>query len=133
MFIILKEFDERQTPDLSSDSIAAKLRLAAFQKIQDASVAVFGPPAVDGLGNAGGFKIMVQDRQTAGLQELQSAADTLANQGNQVPGLVGCLIRSVRIHRRCMWMWTVPNVNVWSCTERCVHDTPGVSGRLLHQ
>ncbi|MBL8817496.1 MAG: efflux RND transporter permease subunit [Planctomyces sp.] len=89
MFIILDEFHDRHGPELTSDAIAATLRRRAFMEVQDASVAVFGPPAVDGLGNAGGFKIMIQDRATAGLQSLQEAADTVAQAGNQVPGLVG--------------------------------------------
>jgi multidrug efflux pump len=50
---------------------------------------VFGPPPVDGLGNAGGFKIMIRDEADAGLESLQAAADTLASQGNKEPGLVG--------------------------------------------
>jgi multidrug efflux pump len=58
-------------------------------RIQDAAVAVFGPPPVDGLGNAGGFKLMVRDVGDNGLEALQAAADNLAVQGNQQPGLVG--------------------------------------------
>ena len=30
-------------------------------------VGVFGPPAIDGLGNAGGFKLMIEDRGPLGL------------------------------------------------------------------
>jgi hydrophobe/amphiphile efflux-1 (HAE1) family protein len=88
MFVILDEFEERG-PELNSDVIAQQLRGAAFRSIQDAAVAVFGPPAVDGLGNAGGFKVMIQDRSGTGFGGLQDAADTFAAQGNQRPGLAG--------------------------------------------
>jgi multidrug efflux pump len=88
MFVILDEFEERG-PELNSDVIAQQLRAAAFRSIQDAAVAVFGPPAVDGLGNAGGFKVMIQDRSGTGFGGLQDAADTFAAQGNQRPGLAG--------------------------------------------
>ena len=88
MFVILDEFEDRG-PELNSDVIAQQLRGAAFRSIQDAAVAVFGPPAVDGLGNAGGFKVMIQDRSGTGFGGLQDAADTFAAQGNQRPGLAG--------------------------------------------
>jgi multidrug efflux pump len=86
--VILDEFEDRG-PELNSDVIAQQLRGAAFRSIQDAAVAVFGPPAVDGLGNAGGFKVMIQDRSGTGFGGLQDAADTFAAQGNQRPGLAG--------------------------------------------
>jgi multidrug efflux pump len=52
-------------------------------------VLVFGPPAVDGLGNAGGFKLMIQDRGDVGFETLQAYADQVAYEANQAPGLVG--------------------------------------------
>src|SRR5207237_712796 len=62
MFITLKDFEHRKGHHLSSDAIAAEVRQRAYAEIQEAQVAVFGAPAVEGLGNAGGFKLMVQDR-----------------------------------------------------------------------
>src|SRR5262249_37500488 len=50
---------------------------------------VFGAPAVRGLGNAGGFKLMVQATGDVDYDALQKAADELAAMGNQQPGLVG--------------------------------------------
>ncbi len=55
MFVILKPFHDRHSPELYSDRIAARLRERFLREIQDAQVAVFGAPAVDGLGRAGGF------------------------------------------------------------------------------
>jgi multidrug efflux pump len=52
-------------------------------------VLVFGAPAVRGLGNAGGFKLMVEATGDADLAALQAQADNLAAMGNQQPGLVG--------------------------------------------
>ena len=89
MFLILDEFEERHSPELSSVAVASRLQQATFRRIQDAAVAVFGPPAVDGLGNAGGFKIMIQDRAVSGFGALQEAADTFAVTGNQQPELAG--------------------------------------------
>ncbi len=52
-------------------------------------MAVFGAPPVDGLGNAGGFKLMVEDRGDVPVDVLQGQADNLTEQANQQPGLVG--------------------------------------------
>ena len=82
-------FDHRHGADMSADAIAAKLRAACYREVQEASVAVFGAPAVDGLGNAGGFKVMVRDVGDLGLDALQEAADDFAATGNEQPGLVG--------------------------------------------
>ena len=57
-------------------------------EIEDAQVAVFGATPVDGLGNAGGFKLMIEDRGDNSLQALQDQAENLAEKGNKMPGLV---------------------------------------------
>jgi len=89
MFVILEGFERRESAELSSAAIAARLQRVAWQRVQDASVAVLGPPAVDGLGSAGGFKLMIQDRDAAGYDALQDAADSFAMFGNQQPQLSG--------------------------------------------
>lgn len=89
MFAVLDEFHNRHAPHLTADAIAAQLRRRCFTEIQEAMIAVFGAPPVDGLGTAGGFKIMIQDRGGVGLPALQAQADTMVSVGNQQPGLVG--------------------------------------------
>jgi multidrug efflux pump subunit AcrB len=89
MFITLKPFDQRRDPQLSSDAIASQLRQRIQREIQDARINVFGPPAVDGLGNAGGFKLMVEAIGDVSFVNLQGQTDNLADKGNQQPGLVG--------------------------------------------
>ena len=44
---------------------------------------------MDGLGNAGGFKLMVEAAGDVNFEALQAQADELAAQGNRQPGLVG--------------------------------------------
>ena len=88
MFIILDDFSERRTPELSGDAILTKLR-NDFKAIPEATVNVFPPPAVSGLGRAGGFKIMIEDRAGAGLERLQQATDELIAKGNKTEGLTG--------------------------------------------
>jgi multidrug efflux pump len=89
MFIVFKPFDERRGHEFYADTIMQTLRKQFYEQIPEAAVMVFGAPAVDGLGNAGGFKLMVQDRGNNGLAMLQGQTDNLAEKGNQQPGLVG--------------------------------------------
>jgi len=72
VFFGLKSFEERTTPDLSKGAILGKVN-GAIQQIQGARMFVVPPPAVDGLGNAGGFKLQVQDREGLGEQALFGA------------------------------------------------------------
>lgn len=88
MFVILDDFEHRADPSLTADAIAARLRRAFYEEIPEANVAVFGAPAVDGLGNAGGFKVMIRDVANLGFAQLQESATAVANEGNQTPGLV---------------------------------------------
>jgi multidrug efflux pump len=89
IFVVLDEFRNRHGADLSGNAIAAKLRSEFFRRVEGAAVTVFPPPPVDGLGSAGGFKVMVRDRAAQGLPALQAAADAVVAEGNQTPGLVG--------------------------------------------
>jgi multidrug efflux pump len=89
MFVILKPFDERRDPSLTGEAIAAELRKRFKQEIPEARVLVFSPPAVRGLGNAGGFKIMVEAIGDVDFDALQTRADALAAKANQQPGLLG--------------------------------------------
>jgi multidrug efflux pump len=89
MFIILKPFHERRDPTLTGEAIAGRLRARLPREVPEARVLVFGAPAVRGLGNAGGFKLMVEATGDVNYDALQAQADNLAVKGNQQPGLVG--------------------------------------------
>ncbi|CAK9095967.1 Efflux pump membrane transporter BepE [Durusdinium trenchii] len=89
IYVILDDFHHRHGADLNADAIAAKLRNACYRDVQEASVAVFGAPAVEGLGNAGGFKLMVRDICDLGLDLLQATSEDLVAEGNDRPALVG--------------------------------------------
>jgi multidrug efflux pump len=89
MFVILQPFEERRGPALSGEAIAAQLRKRVRREVPEARVLVFGAPAVRGLGNAGGFKLMVEATGDVNFDALQAQADNLAVRGNQQPGLVG--------------------------------------------
>ena len=66
LFIGLDDYDKRRDPELSSASIVAKLERSNSARIHDAMVQVFPPPPVRGVGRAGGFTMMVEDRGDVG-------------------------------------------------------------------
>jgi hydrophobe/amphiphile efflux-1 (HAE1) family protein len=76
MFCTLDDFSKRAgDASLSAGAITGKL-MAQFSKIQDAVVLVFPPPPVRGVGNAGGFKMQIEDRSgSASPQQLQAVTD----------------------------------------------------------
>lgn len=91
MFVILDEFHHRHGPELSADHIAAVLRKACDEQIPGAKISVFGAPAVDGLGNAGGFKVMVRDPGNTGFKALEAAANGMSKTGEEQPGVVALI------------------------------------------
>ena len=83
-FVMLDEFRNRQTPETRSDAIIEKLRERFRDEVPDAQLAVFAPPPIRGVGRAGGFKIMLEDRGNQGPRALQESVEHLVELGNSV-------------------------------------------------
>jgi multidrug efflux pump len=88
VFVGLKPFEERKAKNLYGPAIAATLN-KKFAAIQDAFVAVFPPPPVQGLGTIGGFKLYVEDRGDLGLEGLYDNTQKLLSAGYQSKELSG--------------------------------------------
>jgi len=88
IFASFAPFEERDAAGLRAPQIieALRRRVAA---VEGGSVAVFGAPAVQGLGTAGGFKLYVQDRAGGSLADLQRTTDALIAAASQDPALRG--------------------------------------------
>jgi hydrophobe/amphiphile efflux-1 (HAE1) family protein len=80
-WIILDPWDQRTEPHLSMEAIVGNLWQIAFA-IQGANVFAFPPPAIIGLGEAGGFQMQLQDRGGTGLLALQQMAQEMAQDAN---------------------------------------------------
>lgn len=87
-YIILDPFEKRAGPSLSQDAIIGQLR-REFAQVQEGIAFVFVPPAIFGLGTAGGFQLELQDRGGLGLTTLQETTMEMARDGNAQAGLVG--------------------------------------------
>jgi len=62
---------------------------ARLSVIQDARVLTIPPPPVQGIGSAGGFKMMLEDRAGLGSEALVRAANDLAAAANRDPHFAG--------------------------------------------
>jgi multidrug efflux pump subunit AcrB len=87
MFVMLDDFSKRTDRDLSGDAIAARLQNELQNHIKDGVINVFGAPPLEGLGTAGGFKIIVEDRGDTGLKTLQGVADDIVSEAGKTEGL----------------------------------------------
>nr|MCU0556315.1 efflux RND transporter permease subunit [Desulfobacterales bacterium] len=88
IFITMTPWDERSDPSLRQEAIMGAIQAQLFQ-IQEAIAFVFTPPAIPGLGVAGGFQMQLQDRADVGLPELQKMVDEILQDGNAQAGLAG--------------------------------------------
>jgi multidrug efflux pump len=88
VFVTLKPFDERTSSDLSGGAIAQKLQ-AKYNAIENAIIAIFPPPPVQGLGTIGGFKLEVEDRTDLGDAALDKAMQDIQMKARKTPELQG--------------------------------------------
>jgi len=88
IFSGLPSLYNHEVPGVTANSVLADLR-KRLSVIQDAYVLTIPPPPVQGIGNAGGFKMMLQDRAGLGSQALVDAARSLVAAANQDPAFAG--------------------------------------------
>jgi len=88
VFVALKDFDERKDPSESANAIAAALN-GKYASIQDAYMAIFPPPPVQGLGTIGGFRLQIEDRGNLGYDALYKETQNIIAKSRSVPELAG--------------------------------------------
>ncbi|MBU3825479.1 MAG: efflux RND transporter permease subunit [Candidatus Oceanisphaera merdipullorum] len=89
-FVKLKDWSERETPEMSVGAVAGRA-MAALSQFKDAMAFAFPPPAMPELGTSGGFVFYLKDNASLG-------HDALVNARNQLLGMAGqsSLLSSVR-------------------------------------
>ncbi|WP_458130408.1 efflux RND transporter permease subunit [Pseudomonas sp. R3-41] len=88
VFVTLKPFDERKDPSMSASAIAGALN-GKYSEIQEAYMAIFPPPPVQGLGTIGGFRLQIEDRGNLGYDELYKETMNIITKSRSVPELAG--------------------------------------------
>jgi multidrug efflux pump subunit AcrB len=90
MYVMLEDFHQRTDSEKSGDAIAARLQEVLENVTQgEAVISIYGAPPVEGLGTAGGFKMVIQDRGSHSLEELQKTTDAAVAKGGEQTGLAG--------------------------------------------
>ncbi len=84
-FLQLEPWDERVTPELSANGLMQSLNQRMRKEIPEAIAFAFGPPAIPGLGTAGGFTFMLQDRSGGSVAQLSEMLDKLTAAARKRP------------------------------------------------
>ena len=84
-FLQLEPWEERKTEELSANGLMRSLNQKLRTEIPEAIAFAFGPPAIPGLGTAGGFTLMLQDRSGGSVQQLSDALDKLTQAARKRP------------------------------------------------
>jgi hydrophobe/amphiphile efflux-1 (HAE1) family protein len=82
IYLILQPYEQRLPLGQTADKVAEELR-KRMVAIPGADIKIIPPPPVRGIGNAGGLKMIVQDRTQHTYQELEQAANAVADAANQ--------------------------------------------------
>lgn len=85
-YIPLKSFEEREKLGVTFASIMAEAQKATAD-IDEARILVIPPPLIQGIGSAGGYRLIVQDRQGGGYQQLAAETGKLLGKANTTEGL----------------------------------------------
>ncbi|MBB3971602.1 efflux RND transporter permease subunit [Hansschlegelia beijingensis] len=88
VFVTLTPFEERRDPSLSAGAIAMNLN-RQYAGIQEAVIAMFPPPPVQGLGTIGGFKLEIEDKAGLGYEALDQATKAFLAKAQTAPELAG--------------------------------------------
>jgi HAE1 family hydrophobic/amphiphilic exporter-1 len=85
-FAVFKDWTVRHEPEMEQDAIVGRLAVQMGQ-ITEANAFPIVPPAIRGLGQAGGFQLQVEDRGGVGRDELYRNLQELMQTASQRPEL----------------------------------------------
>jgi HAE1 family hydrophobic/amphiphilic exporter-1 len=88
IFATFDTFENRLKNHQPAGQIIGTL-FGSLQSIQEAFIIALPPPPVPGIGTAGGFKMMLQERNSTDMRPILGLAYQIAGKANQTPGLMG--------------------------------------------
>jgi hydrophobe/amphiphile efflux-1 (HAE1) family protein len=121
VFSPLAPFDERSRRGQSAERIIADLQ-QRLSGIQQAVIITIQPPPVRGIGTAGGFKVMVEDREGRGPAALEQAVADLAAAAGQTAGL-----------DRTFTLFNTRTPNIYADIDRVRADMLGVPAQRVFE
>jgi hydrophobe/amphiphile efflux-1 (HAE1) family protein len=87
IFVVLDPFEERAKDPAKSASGISRALTRELSAIQEAFLVAVTPPPVRGIGTAGGFRMMIEDRNGRGAATLRGAAFAMMGRAAQTPGV----------------------------------------------
>ena len=100
-FVILKDWSERTTKDLSVRNVMLYL-LESFYKLPHAIVMPFNPPAIQGLGTVGGFEFWIVNEGEGSQEMLESLTHDFIAKASKRPELTSL---SSAINTNCVQIY----------------------------
>lgn len=88
LFVMLKPIHERKGVKHSCKAVVNTLN-AELSVIPDAIIVGFEPPAIDGIGNVGGFQFEIKDESGQSIDALNLATQSVIGEGAKSPELTG--------------------------------------------
>jgi hydrophobe/amphiphile efflux-1 (HAE1) family protein len=85
---VLDDFADRAGKGQSVDELIAAAQKATAD-VTEARLMIVKPPVIRGIGSAGGFRMMVEDKNGQGYRAMQEVAYAVIAQANQQQGLAG--------------------------------------------
>ena len=113
-YVTFKPFEERAGTDRAELNIENDMR-AALADMDEAFVFVIPPPVIQGIGNGGGYRMIVQDRSDKGYQALEQAAGQLIGSAHQDPTL-----------KNVFTLYNTATPRIWADIDRAKADMLGV-------
>ena len=95
-FVTLQPFDQRRDASMTATAITSRVKALLDRELPEATVSLYTPPPVSGLGSASGFKIIIEDRGDLGINALQEQIERLiarSRQSDKVENLF-CVFRA---------------------------------------
>jgi len=86
-FLSLDPWDERRSPGLSAKAILASLNRTLRSEVPEAIAFAFAPPAIPGIGTAGGFSFWIQDRSGGSVELLNDSLQKFLEAARKRPEL----------------------------------------------
>lgn len=87
LFVTLEAFGLREEANLSGNAIVSSLN-QKFSTVQDAFIAIFPAPPVNGMGNISGFRLQILDKDNLGYQALSAVTEDVIQKARQAPELI---------------------------------------------
>ena len=113
-YVTFKPFEERAGTDRTEQNIENDMR-AALADMDEAFAFVIPPPVIQGIGNGGGYRMIVQDRSDKGYQALEQAAGQLIGAAHQDPTLANVFT-----------LYNTATPRIWADIDRAKADMLGV-------